>query len=39
VVRNVQRSADRIRVIPGEGTSLLESLTVLSRGLSMLSGQ
>jgi hypothetical protein len=26
-------------VIPGEGTSLLESLTVLSRGLSMLSGQ
>ena len=39
VVRNVQRSADRIRVIPTEGTSLLESLTVLSRGLSMLSGQ
>jgi hypothetical protein len=39
VVRNLNRSAGRIRVIPTEGTSLVESLTVLSRGLSMLSGQ
>lgn len=39
VVRNLQRSSDRIKVIPTEGTGLIESLTVLSRGLSMLSGQ
>lgn len=39
VVSNLNRSADRIRRIPTEGTSLIESLTVLSRGLSMLSGQ
>ena len=39
VVRNVNRSADRVRTIPTQGTGLIESLTVLSRGLSMLSGQ
>jgi hypothetical protein len=39
VVSNLNRSADRIRRIPTEGTTLIESLTVLSRGLSMLSGQ
>jgi hypothetical protein len=39
VVRNLNRSAARIRVIPTEGTSLIESLTVLSRGLSMLSAK
>ncbi len=39
VARNVQRSGDRLKTIPTEGTGLIESLTVLSRGLSMLSGQ
>lgn len=39
VVRNVQRSGDRLKTIPGEGAGLIEALTVLSRGLSMLSGQ
>ena len=39
VARNVQRSGDRLKTVPTEGAGLVESLTVLSRGLSMLSGQ
>jgi len=38
VARNVQRSGDRLKTVPTEGAGLVESLTVLSRGLSMLSG-
>ncbi|HEX9690887.1 MAG TPA: hypothetical protein VGA22_02190 [Gemmatimonadales bacterium] len=36
--RNVQRSADRIADIPSSATKLVEELTVLSHGLSMVSG-
>lgn len=39
VARNVQRSGDRLKTVPTEGAGLVEALTVLSRGLSMLSGQ
>ncbi len=39
VARNVQRSGDRLKSVPTEGAGLIEALTVLSRGLSMLSGQ
>ncbi len=38
VARNVQRSGDRLKTVPTEGVGVVESLTVLSRGLSMLSG-
>lgn len=38
VARNVRRSGDRLKTVPTEGAGLVESLTVLSRGLSMLSG-
>ncbi len=36
--RNVRRSADRIKDIPSQGVALVEALTVLSQGLSMVSG-
>ena len=38
VVRNVQRSGDRIKDIPAHGSSLAEELLVLSRGLALVSG-
>ena len=34
VARNVQRSGDRLKTVPTEGVGVVESLTVLSRGLS-----
>ena len=39
IARNVHQSGDRVKAIPTEGPKLVESLTVLSRGLSMLAGQ
>ncbi len=36
--KNVKRSADRIKAIPTDGPKLVESLVVLSKGLSMVSG-
>ena len=36
--RNVRRSADRIKAMPTDGPKLLESILVLSKGLSMVSG-
>ena len=39
IARNVRQSGNRVKSIPTEGPELVESLTVLSQGLSMIVGQ
>lgn len=39
IVRNVRRSGDRVKSIPTEGPRLVESLTVLSQGLALLTSE
>ena len=38
IVRNLNESGNRVKTIPTDGPRLVESLLVLSKGLSMLSG-
>ena len=38
IVRNLNQSGNRVKAIPTDGPRLVESLLVLSKGLSMLSG-